>query len=112
MQEDGIIKKLEDFDPDELTTKLLEASKEFDIAENNVSVAETLADTKIRNYEDIKLSETKIASLIKKDKLVAQAKIELITKKADYDSARLKREDYLRKHDRDKKLADIQKIGY
>ena len=106
-----LIKKLEDFDPTKYTEKFIEALTLQNECEVKYKAARAGSWLVNKNAEG-KPTDKLVEAQVELDTKVVKANAELIVAEGNFQRARLEREDYYEKYQRDKKIADIKKVSY
>lgn len=109
--QEELIKKIEDFAPEELTERLISASEKLDLEKQNLKVVRALVYIEEKNKEG-KPTEGMVNAQIDTNKKVQEQTAKVIEAEGEYLSAKLNRDDYMEKHQSFKKLADLQKVGF
>jgi hypothetical protein len=108
---DKLIENLNNFDPDEATDKVIDTSNELLIAENDLKVARAVVFIREKNAEG-KPTDKLVEAKVESDENVKLKTNEVIRTEGNYLSAKLKREDLYEKYQRDKKIADLNKVSF
>jgi hypothetical protein len=106
-----LTKRLDGFDPDAATQKLIETNEALMNAEQKLRVDRAVKWVEIKNGEG-KPTDKLVEAMIDKDPVVQTQECAVIVAQGAYLAAKLKREDIYEKHNRDKKIADLNKVSF
>lgn len=106
-----LTEKIEAFCPVEFTEELVNASMALDTAEHNLKLERAKRWVIEKNSEG-KPTDKLVEAKIDTDPDIIKLEIDRIKAQGKYLSSKLKRDDLYEKHNANKKIADLNKVGY